>query len=34
VSDPLVLQPLRNQDTKPDEILNFIDIARKYRLSP
>jgi hypothetical protein len=34
VSDPLVLQPLRNQDTKPDEILNFLDVARKYGLSP
>jgi hypothetical protein len=34
VSDPLVLQPLRNQDTRPDEILNFLDIARKYGLSP
>jgi len=34
ISDPLVLQPLRNQDTKPDEILKFIDIARQHGLSP
>lgn len=34
ISDPLVLQPLRNQDTKPDEILKFLDIAREHGLSP
>ena len=34
ISDPLVLQPLRNQDTKPDEILKFLDIARAHGLSP
>ncbi len=34
IADPLVLQPLRNQDTKPDEILKFLDIAREYGLSP
>jgi len=34
ISDPLVLQPLRNQDTKPDEILKFLDMAREYGLSP
>ena len=34
IADPLVLQPLRNQDTKPDEILKFLDIAREHGLSP
>lgn len=34
VPDPLVLQPLRNQDTKPDEILKFLEICKEYGLSP
>jgi len=34
VPDPLILQPLRNQDTKPDEILKFLDIAKEHGLSP
>jgi hypothetical protein len=34
ISDPLILQPLRNQDTKPDEILKFLDMAREHGLSP
>jgi RNase adaptor protein for sRNA GlmZ degradation len=34
VPDPLILQPLRNQDTKPEEILKFLDIAKEHGLSP
>lgn len=34
IPEPLILQPLRNQDTKPDEILKFLDIAKEHGLSP
>lgn len=34
VEDPLILQPLRNQDTKPDEILKFLEIAKEHNLHP
>ena len=34
VPDPLILQPLRNQDTKPDEILKFLEVAREHSLKP
>ena len=34
VPDPLVLQPLRNQDAKPEEIQKFVGIAKEYSLAP
>ncbi|GAC1365753.1 MAG: hypothetical protein NVSMB32_09540 [Actinomycetota bacterium] len=34
LADPMVLQPLRNQDTKPDEILKFLELAKEHSLAP
>jgi hypothetical protein len=34
VPDPLVLQVLRNQDAKPEDILRFVDLAKEYSLTP
>ena len=34
IPDPLILQPLRNQDTKPDDVLRFIEIAKEHGLTP
>lgn len=32
--DPMVLQPLRNQDAKPEEILKFVELCKEYSLAP
>lgn len=34
IVDPLVLQPLRNQDAKPEEILKFVELAKENALAP
>lgn len=34
IADPLVLQPLRNQDAKPEEILKFVELAKENALAP
>jgi hypothetical protein len=34
VPEPLVLQVLRNQDAKPEDIQKFVEIAKEHALSP
>lgn len=32
--DPMVLQPLRNQDAKPEEIQKFVELCKEHSLAP
>lgn len=34
IPDPLVLQVLRNQDAKPEDIQKFVELAKEYNLKP
>lgn len=34
IEDPMVLQPLRNQDAKPEEIRKFVELAKEHSLAP
>lgn len=34
IADNLILQPLRNQDAKPEEIQKFVALAKEYALAP